>query len=231
MNEIDVARIEFQLPGLQPRDAERIRGDLGNRFRDQALLHNHQPDGGLRYGYPLVQYRVDGDRVQVLGIGEGGDTLCGLFLNLRELVLKGEVIPLREKRITQCTERFGWSSDPIRYRFTSPWLALNQRNHRLWRDADAAGRQELLGRTLVGNLISMSKGLDYLLTLEQRLTARLRVTPKSVGFKNQSMTGFVGTFWINYRIPTGFGLGKSCSRGFGAVRAAPEGDREREEVP
>ncbi len=43
------------------------------------------------------------------------------------------------------------------------------------------------------------------------------------------MTGFMGTFSVNFEIPDYWGIGKSVSRGFGTVVRQKTDDRRRNE--
>ncbi|CAM2010426.1 CRISPR-associated endonuclease Cas6 [Acanthopleuribacter pedis] len=217
MPQLDLTLMTFQLEGAGPRDSEFVRGYLGNRFRECTLLHNHLENGELRFRYPLVQYRVADERVHLLGINEGGAALRHIFLDMTELILRDRRVPLFEKQIIQKTATFGYHPEPINYRFTSPWLGLNQKNFPLWRKADPTAKADLLRRALVGNLLALCKGLDLRLHPDQRLTAAPRLTPTEVGFKQKQMIGFRGGFRVNFIIPEGLGLGKSVARGFGAV--------------
>lgn len=217
MPQLELTVMSFPLDGAGPRDSEFVRGYLGNRFRECTLLHNHLADGQLRFRYPLVQYRVAGEQVHLLGINEGGDALRSIFLDMTELTLPNRRVTLGEKQMTRQTVVFGYHPEPITYQFSSPWLGLNQKNYPLWRKGDEAARTELLQRALVGNLLTLCKGLDLRLAPTQRLTVTPWLTPTEVGFKQQKMIGFRGRFAVNFLIPDGLGLGKSVSRGFGAV--------------
>lgn len=69
---------------------------------------------------------------------------------------------------------------------------------------------------MIGNLISMSKGLNYTVDKEIKLDANLKEFSSS--FKRREIIGFTGTFTINFHIPDFLGIGKSVSRGFGTVK-------------
>ncbi len=215
MQKIDITQIIFDHTGLSPRDAHKLRGFVGSRFTS-PLFHNHDDQGGFRYRYPLVQYKIIGDRAHILGIGAGGDALCRLFLDLDHLEIEGRNIALREKQIIRGQKEFGWVAEPIGYSFLCPWLALNQKNHLTWQAAADEDRRSLLERTLTANILSMAKGLEYFLS--ERIAIQGRFSPVEVRFKNQPMIAFRGHFQTNFIIPDLLGLGKSCARGYGAVR-------------
>ena len=220
MPTMQLTQIVLDETGLQTRDGHKLRGYLGSRFAEHGLLHNHRGDGAFRYRYPLVQYKITRGRALILGIGRGGEALEALFLQLNALRIGEREIPLREKQIRHRETVFGWTAKPIEYRFETPWLGLNQKNHERWPNLSEAERAELLERVLTGNLLSLAKGLDYRLAKEQRLVAHARLKPVPVHFKNKPMLGFTGNFSVNFLIPDWLGLGKSCARGFGTVRRA-----------
>jgi len=78
-----------------------------------------------------------------------------------------------------------------------------------------------LKKTLVANLLSMSKSLEY--QVPDRIECELDVKIRKNRLKETNMISFVGVFFTNFLIPDYFGIGKSVSRGFGAVRQLPEG--------
>ena len=104
------------------------------------------------------------------------------------------------------------------YRFLTPWLALNEENHRKYQRLRSWNeKKEMLSKILIGNIIAMSKGLGYTVPapIEVEL-GRLREVPARL--KGTPMIGFLGDFKVNFEIPDYLGLGKSVSRGFGTVK-------------
>ena len=51
--------------------ANKVRGYIGNTFKDYPLLHNHYGNDNHLLTYPLVQYKIIGEDVLILGIEEG----------------------------------------------------------------------------------------------------------------------------------------------------------------
>ncbi len=76
--------------------------------------------------------------------------------------------------------------------------------------------QEFLRKTLIGNLLSMSKSFDY--QVPERIKCDVRVKIRKSRLKNVNVMSFIGGFCANFLIPDYLGIGKSVSRGFGAVR-------------
>ena len=104
------------------------------------------------------------------------------------------------------------------YSFITPWLALNERNYQKYRGLETwAEKKELLEKILAGNVISMSKSLNY--TVPEPIKVKINDHREILSsLKTIRMIGFLGTFSVNFDIPDHWGIGKSVSRGFGTVK-------------
>jgi hypothetical protein len=200
-----------------PHRPDHLRGYLASAFNEYTLLHQHIGHGQLRYRYPLVQYRVLDDAAVVIGINEGADVLQEIYRETRVVRLGQKVYQIYEKSVTVEEQDFGLSEKFHLYRFVTPWIALNQQNYLRYLDSDRNGRTELLRKTLTSNLLSASKGLDYHVPERIKLDIR-NISACQCDLKGVPMIGFTGEFLVNFDIPDLLGLGKSVSRGFGAVR-------------
>lgn len=194
----------------------RVRGYLGNEFKEYNILHNHYGNEKFLFRYPLVQYKIIGDVVHILGIGDGGEILKKISSDISSLRLEKryEVV---EKIIHEKEFDIKPSSEEKHYKFITPWLGLNQSNYtkymnsKSWKD-----KKKILNRVLVGNILSMSKGLGII--VNKRLYAKTHFDEKIAEYKGVKMNAFTGEFKIHYDIPDYFGLGKGVSQGFGCVK-------------
>lgn len=216
---IPVTRVSFPGISLRTRDGHRLRGYFGDLFREHSpILHNHYADGSLRYGYPLVQYKILHGKPTLVGLMEGAELLAKLFTKIRELNLGGEQIPVINKNIQYELAVTGLSEDLYQYQFENLWMALNQENHRDYMKFSAAERQAQLKRVLISQILVFFKDVGLWLKPEERIMAHVKVTEGVAQFKNQSMVAFSGTFTANVLLPDGIGLGKQVARGFGAIK-------------
>ena len=101
-----------------------------------------------------------------------------------------------------------------RYRFRSPWLALNQQNLETYTRMRADQRPAELDRIAVGNILSALKGLGVRLQAQvyAAVFIRRRLT---CAYKDQRLAGFLGTLATNVCLPPGLALGKAVSHGYG----------------
>ena len=192
-----------------------LRGFFAAGQGEGSLLHNHGEQGAGLYRYPLVQYKIIGGVPTVLAIEEGIDAVQPLVIGRQELLLGGRRYPRGQLCLSLDTAVLGDTEQRCRYRFRTPWFGLNQENYCRYEQAGPEERQALLKRVLTGNLLSLSKGLGV--TVERRLEVDCALRECSLRFKEENVLGFWGEFCVNFRIPELLGLGKSVSRGLGAV--------------
>jgi hypothetical protein len=207
---------------LNPGEATLLRGYFGQAFSDEVLLHHHNADGSLRYDYPRVQFKILDRTAHLIGLAEGATLVTRLWGEVDAARIGGEELPVFESTLARRREAFGEAPEAITYRFLTPWLGLNQVNHRAYEEQrDRAARSELLARVIVGNCLSLAKSFGH------RVGARLsadasQLRPLTVRLKGVPMLGFVGTFRVNFHIPERAGIGKSVSRGFGTIQRVRE---------
>jgi len=105
-----------------------------------------------------------------------------------------------------------------RYVFVSPWLALNQENYRRYKEMSSLERRSELDRVLVGNLLSLFKGLGWILPRGLTVFAAME-QPREVPctHKGVGLIGFMGSFVTNFELPQSVAVGRAVSHGFGWI--------------
>ena len=213
--DINVCRLELLNIKMKPRDSEKIRGYLSNKYDKLDILHNHKNDKFI-YRYPKVQYKVINDKPIIIGVDEGANVIADIGLKDDELIIGDKSINTFEKKISINNDDYGITNDYIKYEFLSPWIALNQKNIDEYRKSNDMEREEILKKVLIGNVISMSKGLNY--TVNDKVKCWLNLEKREVNIKNIKHVAFIGEFKVNFNIPDYFGIGKNVSKGFGTIK-------------
>jgi hypothetical protein len=195
-----------------------LRGFIGKTFPDNPIIHHHLKDGDskLMYSYPKTQYKIIDGLPIILGLSEGVKVIGSICDNLHQLELKGKIYTILDKRQEKKDVYIGISKDRLQYRFLTPWLALDEESFNRYRKRNREEKQKQLESILVGNIISMAKGLEYVIT--DKITASVNVHEAPAFLKGTPMLGFLGTFSVNFEIPDYWGIGKSVSQGFGTVK-------------
>jgi Cas6b C-terminal domain/Cas6b N-terminal domain len=220
---IDIVEYRLRFPrALLPGEATHLRGYFGTAFSDQVLLHHHNADGSLRYDYPRVQFKVLDRTAHLIGLAEGADLVTRLWAEVDVARIGEEELPVFESTLSRRRDPLGETAEAMTYRLRTPWLGLNQENHRAYEaHRDLADRHALLARVLVGNCLSLAKAFGH--RVGSKLIAEaIDLWPRTVRLKGVEMLGFLGTFHVNFHLPDRLGIGKSVSRGFGTVERVGE---------
>ena len=96
-------------------------------------------------------------------------------------------------------------------------MCIRDRNYKKYRKIkNWKEKKEFLNNILVGNVLSMCKGLDYVVM--GKLYVHSLLDEIKVSYKAIPHIGFTGEFKINFMMPDYIGLGKGVSHGFGTVK-------------
>lgn len=209
--------IVFNSLTILPSQIPKLRGFFSNKFPEDTEFHNHLPDGSFSYKFPQIQYRIINHHPALIAIDNGIEILKRLFFSLDEIIIDHRVYNLHEKEITLKPIEIGIAEDFQNYRFSSPWMALNERNYTKYNDLNKLEKQQFLKHLLRENLKTLSKGFNYWIDDYEKVQVEGYFKPKQVNFKNRKMLCFTGDFTTNFHIPEYMGLGKQSARGFGVV--------------
>ncbi len=214
------ATLSFSNVNLRPSQIHKFRGFIGNLFKNHDLIHNHDLKTGKPiYRYPLIQFKLINKTPAIIAITDSAVKIFAeIFMKLDKIVIEDTVIPVFEKDLKLEEVEFGYSDEIFMYEFASPWIGLNQKNFIKYNDAGWEEKNEMLKKVMTGNVLSMAKSLDCWLSKDQKIKIDHKLKETKVNLKGKSMTAFNGIFKTNFCLPDYLGLGKSVSRGFGAVR-------------
>lgn len=206
-----ILETQFSLPATP----EKLRGTIASLHLDENIYHQHV-DSGLNYTYPRIHYHIIGGTATITGWLEGVEETKKLFQQTNILQIGYKSYRAIRKELKIIEQDFGVTDEQQRYRFVSPWLALNSNNYRKYRGYSRDEKKRLLEKILIGNLLSVSKGLGY--TVKDKISISIiYLRPVECRLKGTQVIGFNGAFEANFALPNLLGVGKSVSRGFGAV--------------
>jgi hypothetical protein len=215
----------FRLDGAPLRgDPQRLaawwRGAVASLFHAETAFHGHDGDRTVPR-YPEVHYRWIDNAPALFAFGPAAQLAMahpwpGAAVRIGD----------QERRIVEVEWRttpieHSFSRRLVRYDLGAPWIALNQDNHARYRALGPAARRAELDRILVGNLLSMSKGLGWRHAEHEIVYAAFEPAREvSCQVKDVALAGFEGSFVSNLVLPDGLAVGRSVSLGFGWFRRA-----------
>lgn len=139
-----------------------LRGAIAGLYPNEILLHQHSEDGTVKYSYPFVQYKNVHRTCMLVGIENGAKLISNLNLVGETIELSCEKYRVLKKDISLQESLYGIIKTTCSYSFLTPWLALNEKNYEQYQKLEGwTKKKEFLEKILIGNIISMSKGLGY----------------------------------------------------------------------
>ncbi len=195
-----------------------LRGAIASKVPAEfTLFHNHTATG-LRYRYPLIQYKRINGKAAIVCIGEGTEAI-GKFFAEADFCLR---IGQREETFTiESVQANQWLLQTWNGSFTytlRKWLPLNAQNYATYAQLEgAAERLMFLERILVGNILSMCTGVCV--HLDKQIECKITdiANERTQLYKGVRLTTMDIHFQTNIYIPDFLALGKAASHGFGMI--------------
>ncbi|HOM05459.1 MAG TPA: CRISPR-associated endonuclease Cas6 [Candidatus Kapabacteria bacterium] len=208
MKEIKILELIYNNNIYSFEDSFYIR-KLFSKFCDNDLFHNHI-DNIVIYRYPLIQYKIIGKNLVVIGINEGADTLINNLHIIKTIKFKDKY--LDDFICKENSYKIG-TCDKNNYLFLTPWFALNSHNYKLYKNIDE--QETLLKKILIGNILSFCKFMNY--NIDERLEVDIDLKELISFYKLKPYNSFIGKFTVNINLPNMIGLGHLVSHGFGTI--------------
>lgn len=193
-----------------------VKGVFMKQFSDEKIVPFL--DGKLRskYLYPRVQVKILKEQIYIVGINEGVNPVLSLVDNL-ELFNFGDITVKIEKiDIEQNKDPVSLVDKLLRYKFITPWVALNAGSSKKFRGIKEDNKILFLNKLLGQNLLFLSKELG--LDIESKIYTKVKV--ESIDPHNHEENGwrsFNGEFRTNFMLPNFIGFGNGITRGFGSI--------------
>ena len=201
-----VRKTPYQVKGVFIKDfpGEEVVPMLDGRYRDRFL-------------YPRVQVKILNEQIYLVGLNEGVDPILSLLDKLEQMDFGNITFQVLDADVDQADDKFPPINRLIRYRFITPWVALNQTTggrYRYLRSAEE--RVRFLNRLLGQNIVFLAREMG--MALEDNMFTKVTLNslfPKPVD--ESGWGAFSGEFRTNFVLPNYIGLGNGITRGYGAI--------------
>lgn len=193
-----------------------VKGVLMNQFADEEIVP--MLDGSYRqqFLYPRVQVKILNEQIYIVGIGEGVDPIKSIAEKMDFLAFGNITFQVLDREIEENNDHFQPVSKLIRYRFVTPWVALNQTTGYRYRFLNNADRVNFLNRLLGQNIVFMAREMG--MELEENIFTKVTLSslfPRPVDENNWG--AFDGEFRANFVLPNYLGIGNGITRGYGTL--------------
>ena len=198
------------------KTAYQVKGVFMRHYPDLDIIPMLNGTYRDRYLYPRVQVKILNEQIYIIGVGDGSDCVLQLIDNISTLDFGNITFEVNDKNIIDMTDQFQQTDQLIRYRFVTPWVALNQTTGRKYRALNNSERVNFLNKLLGQNIVFIAKELGV--DMEDKVFTKVNLTslfPKPVDENNWG--SFSGKFSTNFNLPNYIGLGNGITRGYGAI--------------
>ena len=212
-----------------------VKGVFINQFSDQKIVPFL--NGKLRneYLYPRVQVKILNEQIYIIGIKEGVDSVLSLIDNIRSFNFGNITINIEKYDIEENKDQFITTEKLLRYKFITPWIALNKSTGGKYRFLTDQEKPLFLNQLLGKNLLFIAKELGF--DIKNKIFTKVSINnliPEKID--ENGWGAFTGEFKTNFLIPSYIGLGNGITRGFGTLFSlnnpnslTPESSKEKPE--
>ncbi|MBZ4683969.1 MAG: hypothetical protein PWP46_1701 [Fusobacteriaceae bacterium] len=194
------------------RFAEKLRGFIGNQFKEQVIFHNHLSKYEFLYKSSKIQYKIIDNKLAIVAIDdESSELLKNNILSLKEIVLDEKVYIINDFEIIEKDYNPSIDNELYKYKFEGLWLAINQKNY-----IDFKNGNFDFNKKLRNNILEFFKSINVWVDNQILVKGEYKTTP--IKKKDTILIGTSGTFYTNANLPDYIGLGKRKSIGFGTIK-------------
>jgi len=191
-----------------------VKGVIMKDFPDEPIVP--LIDGSYRdqFLYPRVQVKILNEQIYVVGIAQGVDPILSLVDKLGTMDFGNITFDVLGADVEVENDRFLPSNRMLRYKFLTPWIALNEANLMKYKQLFGDDRLKFLTRLLSHNIVFLAREMD--IELETKIYTQLNLEslyPKIVD--DGQMGAFEGVFQTNFMLPNFLGVGNSITKGYG----------------
>lgn len=193
-----------------------VKGVLMRQFPDQEIAPMLDGRYRDRFLYPRVQVKILNEQIYIVGLGEGVDPVREILDQFEALDFGNITFLLHGVDIEEDINRFKPIDRLVRYRFITPWVALNQTTGSRYRFLNNAEKLGFLNRLMGQNIVFLARemGIDF----EEKIYTKVSLDslfPKPVDENNWG--AFTGEFRTNFLLPNYIGIGNGITRGYGTL--------------
>ena len=193
-----------------------VKGVFMKQFSEEKIVPFL--DGKLRnkYLYPRVQVKIINEEIYIIGIKEGVEPVMSLIDNIKSFNFGNITIIIDKYEIEENINQFKATDKILRYKFITPWVALNKSTGGKYRFLSDQEKPLFLNKLLGQNLLFIAKeiGEEIKTKIYTKVSFDNNVPEK---IDDNGWGAFTGEFKTNFILPNYTGLGNGITRGYGAL--------------
>ena len=212
-----------------------VKGVFMKQFSDEKVVPFLNGKLRNKYLYPRVQVKILNEQIYIVGIKEGINPVVSLIDNFNSFNFGNITINIEKYDIEENKDQFITTEKLLRYKFITPWIALNKSTGGKYRFLTDQEKPLFLNQLLGKNLLFIAKELGF--DIKNKIFTKVSINnliPEKID--ENGWGAFTGEFKTNFLIPSYIGLGNGITRGFGTLFSlnnpnslTPESSKEKPE--
>ncbi len=212
-----------------------VKGVFMKQFSDEKVVPFLNGKLRNKYLYPRVQVKILNEQIYIFGIKEGINPVLSLIDNFNSFNFGNITINIEKYDIEKNKDQFTTTEKLLRYKFITPWIALNKSTGGKYRFLTDQEKPLFLNQLLGKNLLFIAKELGF--DIKNKIFTKVSINnliPEKID--ENGWGAFTGEFKTNFLIPSYIGLGNGITRGFGTLFSlnnpnslTPESSKEKPE--
>lgn len=193
-----------------------VKGVFMRQFPDQSIIPMLNGSFRDRFLYPRVQVKILNEQIYIIGIKEGVEPVLQLSEKFNTFDFGNITFEVESYDIENSIKQFIPSEKLLKYRFITPWVALNHMTGGKYRFLTNQEKPNFLNKLIGQNVVFLGNELG--INLKEDIYTRVSLEslfPKSVD--DNKWGAFMGEFETNFFLPSYIGVGNGITRGFGTI--------------
>ena len=193
-----------------------VKGVFMKQFSNEKVVPFLNGKLRNKYLYPRVQVKILNEQIYIVGIKEGINPVVSLIDNFNSFNFGNITINIEKYDIEENKDQFITTEKLLRYKFITPWIALNKSTGGKYRFLADQEKPLFLNQLLGKNLLFIAKELGF--EIKNKIFTKVSIDnliPEKID--ENGWGAFTGEFKTNFLLPSYIGLGNGITRGFGTL--------------
>ena len=193
-----------------------VKGVIMKQFPNDEIVPMLNGAYRKKFLYPRIQVKVLDEEIFIIGLNQGVDPIMKIKDEIKELNFGDITFKVEDCDLEESAQLFNLTSNLIKYKFISNWVALNNSTNNKYQNMNDANRLEFLNKLLGENIVFLARevGFDF----EKNIFSKINISSLEPISEDQKGWGaFQGEFYSNIILPNYIGIGNGITRGYGTI--------------
>tara|TARA_B100001250_G_scaffold408122_1_gene429977 strand:+ start:1517 stop:2488 length:972 start_codon:yes stop_codon:yes gene_type:complete len=193
-----------------------VKGVFMKQFSDEKIVPFLDGKFRSKFLYPRVQVKILNEQIYIVGLKEGVGPVLSLVDSVKSFNFGNITINIEKFDIEENNEQLISTEKLLRYKFITPWVALNKNTSGKYRALKEDEKTLYLNKLFGLNILFLSKELGA--DLKSKIFTKVYLDSLIPEKLDENGWGtFTGEVKTNFILPNYIGMGNGITRGFGTI--------------